>query len=141
MPGLSKSRQSNVLIAAVLAVSTIVAFARVLNNGFVNWDDGGYITENSHVQSGLSPENVLWAWQTTSCANWHPLTWISLEADAQLFGVLPWGFHLTNVLFHAANALLLFHVLERMTGALARRAGSGPSCLAPASRRKRGLGH
>jgi protein O-mannosyl-transferase len=126
MPGLSKFPQSNALIAAALAAFTLVAFSRVLNNGFVNWDDGAYITENGHVQSGLSPESVAWAWQTSSCGNWHPLTWISLEADAQLFGVLPWGFHLTNVLVHAANALLLFHILERMTGA------RWPSALAAA---------
>ena len=141
MPGLSKFSQSNALIAAALAIFPLVAFSRVFNNGFVNWDDGAYITENSHVLSGLIPESIAWAWQTTSCGNWHPLTWISLEADAQLFGVLPWGFHLTNVLFHAATALLLFHVLERMTGALAERAGRRPSGVAPAARRKCSLGH
>jgi tetratricopeptide (TPR) repeat protein len=109
--------RSNALIAAVLAAGTLGVYARVSNNEFVNWDDGVYVTENAQVQSGLRLESVAWAWRSTVTGNWHPLTWMSLELDWQLFAGKPWGFHLTNLLLHTANVLLLFHVLVRMTQA------------------------
>jgi protein O-mannosyl-transferase len=114
--------RSNALIAALLAAGTLVVYARVGNNEFVNWDDGVYVTENAQVRAGLSLESIAWAWRATVTGNWHPLTWISLQLDWQLFAGKPWGFHLTNLLLHAANVLLLFHVLVRMTQALWRSA-------------------
>jgi Tfp pilus assembly protein PilF len=106
----------------LLAVGTLAAFGRVCGNDFVNYDDRDYVTDNPHVQSGLTPASVAWAFTTTHAANWHPLTWLSLELDHQLFGMAPWGYHLTSLLLHTANALLLFLALERMTGAVWRSA-------------------
>src|ERR1700731_3339381 len=114
--------RSNALFAAVLAAGTLVVYARVGNNEFVNWDDGVYVTENVQVQAGLSLQSIAWAWRATVTGNWHPLTWMSLQLDWQLFGLNPWGFHLTNLLLHTANVLLLFHVLVRMTQAHLRSA-------------------
>ena len=68
--------------------------------------------------AGLTEKGILWARTSNEQANWHPLTWLSLEIDAQLFGLRSWGFHLTNLLLHAANIVLLFAVLRTMTGAL-----------------------
>src|SRR5947209_905388 len=73
-------------------------------------DDPFYVPGNAHVTTGLSPANARWALTAFDCANWHPLTWLSLQFDAQLHGVSAYGFRVTNVLLHTANALLLFWV-------------------------------
>jgi tetratricopeptide (TPR) repeat protein len=102
---------------------TLAGLGGVCANGFVNFDDNEYVYDNEKVQAGLTPAGVWWAFTTFHSANWHPLTWISLQLDAQLYGVQrPWGFHLTNLALHVANTLLLFWVLRRMTGATARSA-------------------
>jgi tetratricopeptide (TPR) repeat protein len=112
----------NVVLAAFLAVATLVTYSPVWQCDFVDFDDTDYVTENAHVQKGLTRESVAWAWTTTHAANWHPLTWLSLELDAQVFGLHPLGFHLTNLLLHLGNTLLLFGLLARMTGAVWRSA-------------------
>jgi protein O-mannosyl-transferase len=77
-------------------------------HGFVNYDDPDYITNNSARQGGLTWSGNVWAFQSGDAGNWHPLTWISHMIDCQLFGLNPAGHHLTNLLFHTANTLLLF---------------------------------
>lgn len=98
-----------------LVVLTIAAYWGVWANGFVNWDDQQYVYENPHVISGLSWTNFVWAWTTSACSNWHPLTWLSLMLDASLFGRGPAGFHVTNLALHVANVVLLFSVLRQFT--------------------------
>jgi tetratricopeptide (TPR) repeat protein len=110
------------LVAAALIVGTMLLYARTLGNDFVNYDDGTYITRNLEVQKGFNLENIIWAWTTIEGANWHPLTWMSLEFDYQLFGLNPAGFHFTNMLLHAASAGLLFGVLWLWTRAMWRSA-------------------
>jgi tetratricopeptide (TPR) repeat protein len=110
------------LVALALAGVTLVAFAQALWCGFVNYDDPDYVTKNEHVTAGLSAEGVRWAFTTFKNGNWHPLTWLSLQLDATLWKTDPFGFHLTNVLLHAANAALLFLALRALTGALWRSA-------------------
>ena len=109
-------------VALALAVVTLLVYLPVLHNGFVNYDDPDYITNNPHVQAGLTWPGIVWAFQSGEASNWHPLTWISHMMDCQLFGLNPAGHHLTNLLFHTANALLLFIVLKQLTGALWRSA-------------------
>jgi Flp pilus assembly protein TadD len=94
-----------------------IAFLPVLRNGFIAMDDPQYVTKNLHVQGGLTPEALGWAFTTTDADNWHPMTWISHTIDWSLFGSDPWGHHLTSLLLHAANSALLFLALRRMTGA------------------------
>ncbi len=109
--------------ASVLIVGAIVAiFSQVASFAFIHLDDPPYVSENAHVLSGLSGPGVRWAFTTRTEANWHPLTWLSLQLDAELSGPGPKGFHLTNVVLHAAAALLLFSCFERMTGAVWRSA-------------------
>ncbi len=113
------------LAAAALAVVTAAVFARALNADFVNYDDETYVTNNRNVTSGLSAANTRWAFATYRAANWHPLTWLSLQLDASLWRTSdgkpdPRGFHLTNVLLHAANAALAFLALRSLTGAFWR---------------------
>jgi hypothetical protein len=72
-----------VWVALVLALVVLIVYCRVLDNGFVNYDDGIYVTDNPNVKEGLTGENIRWAWTTFYAANWHPLTWLSLQSDAQ----------------------------------------------------------
>ena len=110
----------DVLVCLFLIVTTLAVYQQVRNHDFINLDNNLYITENDQVQKGLSRESVVWAFTTTHAANWHPITWLSHMLDFQLYGLNPKGHHLTNVFFHLLNTLLLFFVLQRMTGALWR---------------------
>ena len=116
------SKHPTPLIAALLFGLVVWAFLPALRNGFINLDDGVYVCDNAHVQNGLTWENIRWASTTLYFGLWHPLTWVSHMLDCQLFGLRPGGHHLTSVLLHAANTVLLFVVLRRMTGALWRPA-------------------
>lgn len=106
-----------ILISLFLVVLTVAAFAPVAGNDFVNYDDPSYVTNNPRVQEGLTTSSLRWAWTTTSVANWHPLTWMSLQLDAQIYGLNPRGFHLTNLILHLVSTVLLFWALLRLTGA------------------------
>ncbi|MBK8478867.1 MAG: tetratricopeptide repeat protein [Opitutaceae bacterium] len=91
-----------------------------MRNGFINLDDGVYVTANPHVLAGLTRDSFVWAFQTFDSGNWHPVTWLSLMLDAQVFGSEAWGFHLTSAALHALNAALVFVFLRRTTGSLWR---------------------
>lgn len=106
------------LHGAVLAVllATFVVYAPVLHHGFVEWDDPAYVLENVHVRSGLSAHGIVWAFTTFALGNWNPLTWCSHMLDVSLFGLAPWGHHLTSLLLHLANTWVLFAALRRLTG-------------------------
>jgi tetratricopeptide (TPR) repeat protein len=104
-------------VCLALTLLTVVTLGRVCVCDFVDYDDDVYVTQNLSVQGGLMPENLGWAFTSTKSNHWHPLTWISLQCDAELYGVHPFGFHLTNLVLHVANVLLLYAVLLRMTEA------------------------
>jgi tetratricopeptide (TPR) repeat protein len=115
--------RSAVLVAAALAAGSLALFAPTCRCAFVNYDDPDYVTENPSVQAGLTGAGITWAFTRTHAGYWHPLTWLSLQLDASLFGLeSAWGFHLTNVVLHAASTVLLFLALRRMTGVLWRPA-------------------
>ncbi len=116
----SSDRLSVALIYVVLVLAAVIAFEQVRHNEFISYDDNVYVTENSYVKAGVTGESVIWAFTTSHSANWHPLTWLSHMLDCELFGLNPLGHHLTNLLFHIANSLLLFWVLKRATGAVWR---------------------
>ena len=105
------------VICVLLIAATAAVYAQVLRQDFVRFDDPTYIYENEHVRDGLSPAGVRWAFTSGHASNWHPLTWLSHMLDCGLFG-LDAGWHkLVNVLLHAANTLLLYLLLRRITGA------------------------
>ena len=106
------------IICVFLVISTLAVYWQVQDHEFVNYDDDVYITENGHVHVGLTGESIVWAFTTSYASNWHPMTWLSHMLDYELYGDLPKGHLLTNVLLHITNALLLFMVLFRLTGAI-----------------------
>jgi tetratricopeptide (TPR) repeat protein len=107
-----------VLICLVLVIITFAPYSRCVQNKFItNYDDDTYVTKNFYIHQGLG-QAVSWAFTTFRAANWHPLTWISLALDYQIYGLDPEGYHLTNIILHVMSALLLFLVLGRMTKAL-----------------------
>ncbi len=106
------------IICLFLAVATLAVYWQVLDNDFVHYDDNDYITENLRVQKGVTFDNLTWAFASSHATNWHPITWISHMIDCQLYGLNPKGHHLTSLLFHVANTLLLLLIFVRMTGAL-----------------------
>jgi tetratricopeptide (TPR) repeat protein len=110
------------IICLALAAITLLVYWRVTSFEFLCYDDPDYVTGNRHVQSGVTKAGVIWAFTKVHSSNWHPLTWMSHMLDFQIFGTKPGGHHLTNVLFHTANVVLLFLVLRRMTGATWRSA-------------------
>jgi tetratricopeptide (TPR) repeat protein len=104
------------LLCLLLAAVVLMFYSPVTHNGFINYDDDGYITANPHVRSGLTWATVKWAFTTYDQGNWHPLTWLSHALDCELFGLNPAGPHYMNVMLHAANAVLLFLLLLSATG-------------------------
>ncbi|HBB15551.1 MAG TPA: hypothetical protein DCZ97_00595 [Syntrophus sp. (in: bacteria)] len=116
----SDSLHTKLLIGIGLSILVLIAYWGVTGNGFVNYDDQAYVSWNRHVQKGLTLEGIAWAFTTTSVSNWHPLTWLSLMLDLELYGMNAGGYHWTSVVLHMATGLFLFLVLIRMTGQLWR---------------------
>ena len=108
--------QRTLLLCLLLVAAVLVAYSPVTHNGFLNYDDDEYITNNPHVRAGLTWTTVTWAFATYDQANWHPLTWLSHALDCQVFGLNPLGHHFANVLLHAVNVVLLFLLLQAATG-------------------------
>ena len=108
-------RQLHLLICLCLAAVTLAVFWNVQFHYFILYDDLPYIVLNRHIQSGLSGGSIFWAVTTMEMSNWHPLTWLSLMLDYDLFRLNPAGYHWTNLLIHIAGTILLFSVLRRMT--------------------------
>jgi tetratricopeptide (TPR) repeat protein len=103
------------LVMLGLVAVTLFIYYQVRHFEFTGWDDPLYVVQNAEVSRGLTWHGVQWAFTTGHAANWHPLTWLSLMLDVQLFGVSPGSIHFTSVLLHMLNSLLLFWVLYRMT--------------------------
>jgi tetratricopeptide (TPR) repeat protein len=104
----------------LLVFATALVYGVATRHPFVNYDDQDYVTENTHVQAGLTAKTIAWAFTATEADNWHPLTWLSHALDCQLYGLNPSGHHLTSVLLHLLNVILLFLILVRSTGSAER---------------------
>lgn len=104
------------LTVALLILLPLLVFGQVVQHDFINYDDGSYVFENPRVKEGWSIQGFAWALTTRFHLHWHPLTWLSHMTDCQLFGLNPGMHHLTSLFFHILNALLLFFLLNRLTG-------------------------
>jgi len=118
---ISPDRQK-LIVYLVIIVVTLAVFWQVNHYDFVNFDDQVYVTENTHIQSGITLEGFRWAFSTKDTGLWNPLVWLSLMFDYQLHDLNAGGYHLTNLILHVMSALLLFWLFNRMTGAIWRSA-------------------
>src|SRR6266436_2885534 len=112
--------QRKLVLGLLLVVVTLALYNPLSRNGFVNFDDDRYVTDNPQVRAGIRWSTISWAFTSLDQANWHPLTWLSHALDCQLFHLNPTGHHYTSLLLHAMNALLLFLILQWFTGYTAR---------------------
>jgi Flp pilus assembly protein TadD len=113
---MSNGKAELIWVVLLLLVVTALPFAPVVQNDFINYDDNLYVTENVRIHGGLSWEGVRWAFTSMEFSNWFPLTWLSFMLDHELYGLNASGYHLTNLVLHLLNTLILFGVLWRMTG-------------------------
>ncbi len=111
--------RSTFLCCGALAFATLVVYSQAWTLSFINVDDPEYASLNPYVQAGLTLKGLRWSLGVHDC-NWIPLTWLSLMLDSQIFGTAPAGYHVTNVLLHAANAIILFLALATATGSTAK---------------------
>jgi protein O-mannosyl-transferase len=112
----TSSSKRTLILCLLLATGTLSLYSRVTHAGFLGYDDDRYVVENPYVRAGLHWSTVTWAFTTFEQANWHPLTWLSHAADSQLFGMNPASHHSINLLLHTANVVLLFLLLQWLTG-------------------------
>ena len=112
-----KIRRKEIIICLFLVAASFFVYLQVINYDFVYFDDELYVIDNPNVNAGLSPESILWAFSASYAGNWHPLTWLSHMLDVELYGLSPMGHHLTNLQIHIVNTVLLFILLNWMTGA------------------------
>ncbi len=109
------SRLQRILVSALLAAAIIAVYASVTGYDFINMDDAEYVKENGNINEGISWAGIKWAFSNPVAGNWHPVTMLSHMADSQIYGLYAGGHHLTNVLWHIVNALLLFWILLAIT--------------------------
>jgi hypothetical protein len=102
--------------ALVLVALTFAVFGQAVGFGFVDFDDGSYVTDVDALRRGLGWDGIVWAFTSRHGVVWQPLTWISHMLDFTCFGAQPAGHHVTSVALHALNAVLLFVLLRRATG-------------------------
>ena len=120
-PLLGSPRKRNLAICLLLAVATFVLYSPAIRHPFIfEYDDSCYVISNPHVQAGMVWKTITWALVSLRCGNWHPLTWLSHALDFQLYGMNPHGHHVTNVLLHVLNVVVLFLLLMWATGAVGR---------------------
>jgi Tfp pilus assembly protein PilF len=113
-----------IIICLLLVLSIMALYGKVRHYDFINFDDNVYVYQNPNILSGLTKESLVWSvnFQEKDKNYWHPLTWLSHLLDVELYGLDPGGHHLTNVAYHTVNTVLLFIVLNWMTGAVWRSA-------------------
>ena len=112
----NRSCRISIAVCAVIVALVWIVFAQTLGHDFVNFDDNKYIYENAQISSGATYHGLAWAFTHVHSENWHPLTTITQMLDSQLYGLRAGGHHFTNVLLHSIAVLLLFLVLQQMTG-------------------------
>src|SRR5438445_1143951 len=112
LPSALPQRCASWLVPVLIALVTFAAFLPTLQNQFVTWDDGKNFLENAHYR-GLGWTHIRWMW-TTHLGHYIPLTWMTLGLDYLLWGMNPFGYHLTSLLLHAANAVVFFFVVHRI---------------------------
>jgi tetratricopeptide (TPR) repeat protein len=115
-------KKKDIAAALFLAVAVAVVYHKVHGFEFVNFDDDVYIFNNRHLDGGLTPDNIVWAFTASYYSTWHPLIWLSHLLDISLFGMKAGPPHVENAILHAANAILMYLALSAATGSRAKSA-------------------
>ena len=129
-------RYFSLLVPILIVIVTCLVFAPALQNGFVSWDDGKNILENVNFR-GLGWTRLQWMFTTFYMGHYQPLSWLTLAIDYSIWRLDPFGYHLTNIILHAANATLFYFLVVRLLR-LAFSAGSSESVLEIRLGRRRG---
>ena len=120
--GFITSRQKKIIIILALAALVLAVYWQVQYFDFINLDDNVYITQNHQIQSGITCQSIIYAFKDTHASFWHPLTMLSHILDWQLFGQRAGGHHWSSLIIHILNAILLFVLMNELTGAIWRSA-------------------
>ena len=113
----SNENRNRIPVFAALAVLCLIIYAQTFGFDFIYLDDNEYVFDNPYVTNGLNLVDFKWALTAFHAANWHPLTWLSHQLDASMFGANAGGHHAVNVVFHIINSMLLFVVVNKLTNA------------------------
>ena len=97
---------------ALIAIATFIAYFPALKGTFTNWDDMVYVGGNPYIKS-LSARNLVAMFSENFMGNYHPLAMLSLAIDYQINKFDPVVFHLTNILIHIINSMLVLLVLKK----------------------------
>ncbi|MCH8208471.1 MAG: hypothetical protein IIA62_05395, partial [Nitrospinae bacterium] len=111
-----KEQQSEIgsrLIPLIIFLIVVVVFRGATQNGFVDWDDNAFVSNNLFIRS-FSLENIWEMFANFHTGNWHPITWLSHALDYKLFGLNPAGHHLTGIIFHGFNAVWIYFIFLRL---------------------------
>jgi len=127
MPAMSNKininpQKQKLIVYVILTLITLAVFWQVNQYDFITFDDPVYTSQNSHIQSGITPDGLRWAFSTRYYGLWHPLVWLSFMFDYQLHGLNAGGYHMTNLIFHILSTLLLFWFFNRCTCTIWRSA-------------------
>ncbi len=118
---MDRRRQHLIIVSCLLlAIGTSALYSSVVRHPFIDFDDQYYVTNNAILHGGLNWKVFIWSFNAGYAQNWHPLTWLSHALDCQLYGLNPAGHHLTNLVLHVLNVVILFLLLLRVTGAMGR---------------------
>jgi tetratricopeptide (TPR) repeat protein len=120
---------SAVVLPGIVAFVAFAAFTPALGGEFTNWDDDLNFLNNPHYR-GLGAAQLRWMWTSFFSGHYHPLTWMTLGLDYAIWGMNPLGYHLTNLLLHAANAVLLYFVLAALLRLAGRPEARWPAAAA-----------
>lgn len=102
---------------SLILILTVISYYPVFQAGFIGFDDSSYVTQNDWVKAGFTWEGVRWAFTQFYSANWHPLTWLSHMLDCEIYGMNATGHHVSNLILHIANSIVLYLLFYQLTGA------------------------
>lgn len=106
VPFSMSDRRKLCVVLVAIGLGTFLIYLPALGNGFVEWDDRAYVSENLGIRS-INAQSLHWMFMDHYAANWHPLTWLSLAIDYSIWGLDPKGYHLTNIIFHTINTMIV----------------------------------
>jgi protein O-mannosyl-transferase len=123
-------KRAAAVVFALVGLSTFAAYVPSLGNGFVDWDDNVNITANESYR-GLGKDNLVWMFTSFRLGHYQPLAWVTLGLDYVVWGMRPFGYHLTSSILHALAAVLFAATAARIFAVARKAAGTAP--LEPAA--------